>query len=80
MEEKEVQETIIPFKWNGWDEVDILMNTYYGATFTEDFGSFKKDEKYSSILVDYQKGLVEGYNEEGTEVIRSQKFKCSPIE
>lgn len=78
--EKKIQEVIIPFEWSGWDEMDILMNSYYNVTFTGDFGNFKKGESFSSITVDYQKGLVEGYNDDGSEVTKSQKFNCSPIE
>jgi hypothetical protein len=78
--EKEFQEVIIPFKWTGWNEMDILMNSYYNVTFTDDFGAFKKNDTFSSITVDYQKGLVEGYNDDGSEVTKSQKFKCTPIE
>lgn len=78
--EKKIQEVIIPFEWSGWDEIDILMNSYYNVKFTDDFGNFKKDEEFSSITVDYQKGLVEGYNDDGSEVAKSQKFKCTPIE
>ena len=77
--EKEVQEVIIPLKWNGWDEVDILMNIYYNVTFTGDFGVFKNEEKFTSVLVDYQKGVIEGYDDAG-EVLKTQKFKCLPIE
>lgn len=78
--ELRAKEEIIPFEWSGWDEVSILMNIYSDVEFTEDFGSFKKDEKFRSILVDYQKGLIEAYSEDGSKVIRSQKFKCTPIE
>jgi len=80
MEEKEVQELIIPIKWKSWDEFDILANFYFDVTFTNDFGNFKKGENFRSMLVDYQNGLVEGYSEDGKEVMKSQKFKCTPIE
>lgn len=78
--ELRAKEEIIPFEWSGWDEVNILVNIYYDVEFTENFGSFKKDEKFRSISVDCQKGLIEAYSEDGSEVIRSQKFKCTPIE
>lgn len=78
MEEKEVQETIIPIKWKSWDEFDILANFYFGVTFTDDFGSFKKGEVFESIMVDLQKGVIESYDKEGN-VLRSQKMKCVPI-
>ena len=74
------KEEIIPIEWSGWDEFVILSNIYYDVEFTEDFGEFKKGEKYRSAFVDYQKGLIEGYSDLGTEVVKSQKFKCTPIE
>lgn len=78
MQEKEVTEEIIPIKWKGWDEFDILANFYFGVTFIDDFGAFKKGEVFESLLVDLQKGIIESYDKEG-KVSRSQKMKCVPI-
>ena len=44
---------------------------------TEDV--FKKDDKFSTIFVDYEKGIIEAYNEEGTEVLKTQNFKAIAI-
>jgi hypothetical protein len=79
MEEKEVTEEIIPFKWKGWDEFGILMNFYFDVEFTEDFGAFKKDDVFESIMVDLQKGLIEAYDKDG-KILKSQKMKCVPID
>jgi hypothetical protein len=79
MEEKEATEEIIPFKWKRWDEFDILMNFYFDVEFTEDFGAFKKDDVFKSIMVDLQKGLIEAYDKDG-KILKSQKMKCVPID
>jgi hypothetical protein len=73
------QEKILPFQWTGWDMQDTMILSFYEAEFTEDFGSIKKGDKFSSICVDYGKGIIEGYNEEGSEVIVTQKFIGSPV-
>jgi hypothetical protein len=41
------------------DKQDVLHNTYYDVEFLEDFGSFKKGEKFSSINVNYGSGVIE---------------------
>jgi len=77
--EKQIQEITIPFKWQGWDQCDILFNFYMGVEFTEDFGVFKKGERFESISVDYSKGIIEAYEENGESVIKTQKMKFLPI-
>lgn len=32
-----IQEITIPFKWSGWDQQDVLVNTYYKSEFVGDF-------------------------------------------
>lgn len=73
------QEKVLPIQWEGWDEIDILFFSFYNVTFTDDFGVFKKGDTYSSVSVNYQEGVIEAYNEEGTEVIASQSFNAKPI-
>lgn len=73
------QEKVLPIQWEGWDEIDILLFSFYNVTFTDDFGVFKKGDTYSSVSVNYQEGVIEAYNEEGTEVIASQSFNAKPI-
>jgi hypothetical protein len=77
--EKQIQEITIPFKWQGWDQCDILLNFYFTVEFTEDFGVFKKGETFESISVDYSKGLIEAYGEKGESVIKTQQMKFFPI-
>jgi hypothetical protein len=76
---KEIQEITMPFKWQGWDGIDILLNYYYDVTFTEDFGTFKKGDVFESIMVDYQNGFIESYDKEGN-VLKTQKIKWFPID
>lgn len=74
-------EKTIPISWEeGWDAQDTLCLSFYGVEFTNDFGVFKKGEKYKSISVSYGEGFVEAYNEEGTEVVKFQSFKSVPTE
>ncbi len=68
------KETIIPITWKGWDTVDLLVNNYYDVTFTADFGVFLVGDEFGTITVDYGNGLIEGYNIDGSVVLKSQKF------
>ena len=63
----------------GWDSVDMLFNNYYDVEFTEDFGVFKAGERFKGVSVNYGDGLVEAYNEDGTEVIKSQKYVAKAL-
>lgn len=74
------KEKTIPFQWEGWDQHDTLFMAFYNVEFLEDFGAFKKGDKFSSVSVDYGKGTIEGYDEEGTNVIAKQNFVAIPIE
>jgi len=61
---------MLPFKFQSWDSQDILYITYYNIVFNEDFGSFKRDEPFSSIDVDYQKGHMIAFDINGKEFKR----------
>lgn len=74
-----VKEDIFPITWKGWDTVDTLFNIYYGAEFTADFGVFREGEKFSSISINYSTGKIEAYNEDGTQIIKTQKYGCVPV-
>ena len=73
------QEKTLPFKWKDWDEQDVLFNSYYDVEFTEDFGSIKSGEKFSSIAVNYGEGWIEAYSEDGLEVLKRQNFKSIAV-
>ncbi len=72
-------EKTIPFSWEDWDEQDVLLNTYYEVEFIDDFGIFNKGDKFSCINIHYGEGVVEAYNEAGTEIILTQKYKAIAI-
>ena len=77
-------EKTIPFSWNAWDQQDVLYHTYYNVEFLEDFGPFKKGEKFSSIDVNYGEGIIESYTGETDEhgdlkVVKMVKYKSIPI-
>ena len=73
-------EITIPFTWDGWDKNDILCNQYYNVEFTEDFGTFKKGEKFNNLSVDYGAGRIQTWNDEGSVVIKQQYYKAIPID
>lgn len=73
-----IKENLFPIKWESWDTIDVLFNTYYDVEFTDDFGEFKKGEKFSSISIDYSKGIIEAYNDNGENIIKTQKYGCVP--
>jgi hypothetical protein len=72
-------EKTIPFSWNAWDQQDVLHNTYYNVEFLEDFGPFKKGEKFTSIDVNYGEGFIEAYDDKGENVIKCVKYKSIPV-
>ncbi len=72
-------EKTIPFSWENWDQQDVLLHTYYNVEFLDNFGKFNKGDKFGSIDVDYGKGIIEAYNNSGTEVIIHQEYKSTPI-
>ena len=73
-------EKTVPIKVSGgWDTIDILFHNYYDIEFTEDFGVFKAGEKFKSVALDYGQGVIEAYNDEGTEVVKKQNFVAKAI-
>lgn len=74
------KETVLPLTWNGWDQADVMIFQFYDVEFTEDFGTFKKGDKFSSISVNYSSGILEAYDEFGQEVVKSQKMVFTPID
>lgn len=69
------KENMLPFTWSGWDIQDTLFLSFYEVEFTDSFGKINTGDKFSSISVDYSKGIIECYNEEGTEVVVTQNFQ-----
>ena len=84
MTTKNIQSETMPFNWNGWDKQDELVHTYYNVSFTGKFGIFEPGDKFSSITVDYGKGIIEAYEdtmnkEKDIEPIKIQIFKAIAI-
>lgn len=71
------QETIIPLEWTSWDPIGTLANMYYKCKFTEDYGPFIAGKHYESIFIDYGKGVIESYTNNGKDVEHSMKFAAA---
>jgi (p)ppGpp synthase/HD superfamily hydrolase len=59
------------------DNIEDLIYCYRRNLVQKDFGPFKIGSKYSCVCVDYQKGIVEAYNDEGDEVIATVNIKLA---
>lgn len=70
---------IKPFKWEGWDEIDVLTFVFYDCEMKDDFGKAVKGEKYTSISVSYDKGEMCFYIGETENPDFTIKFKLQPI-
>ena len=73
------QEKIFPLKWKGFDDYGPNMICLYEVEFTSDFGIILKGEKFSSISICYEDGVIEAYDSSGIVIIKKQSFKCTPI-
>lgn len=77
---EKIKEILIPFLWDGWDQIEVNFMQFYNVDFYQDFGPFLKGENFSSVSVDYLKGILEAYSEDGKEVIKRCKFTATPCE
>lgn len=68
---------LLPITWTGWNG-DLELVVFSGVEFQEDFGTFKKGEKLSSLVISYTQGEVKEFNDAG-EVVRDVKVKLVPI-
>lgn len=71
------KEITLPIEWDGWNVQDEAVFSFYTVNFLEDFGIISEGS-YDSCLVDYNKGIIDVYNEEGDPIL-TQKFKCIPV-
>lgn len=80
--EELIQEKILPLQWESHDYHGDNCYTFYDAVVTEDFGAFKKGEKFGDLTVDYYKGTIEWDNDAKVDLNRNriQHFKCVPCE
>jgi hypothetical protein len=71
------KELLIPIIWEDWDALDTDVVGFYDVIFYEDFGIFKKDDKYPLVCINYEKGIVTAKTTVNTRL--TQKFKATPI-
>lgn len=69
---------LIPITDDGWDSIDEMYLSLYDVEFTDDFGSFKKGEKFSILDIDFENGKLRAYDEDAEEIGREQDFACVP--
>lgn len=73
----------LPISYIDWDEGTTTLFHFYECEFLQDFGKFKKGEKYENISVDFDNCFVEAYEEikgNSNPKITNQKFKMIPID
>lgn len=60
-----------------WEDLDSgpneLSTVLIGVECIKDFGVFKKGERFCSIFIDYENGIMEGYTEAG-DPVNNQKI------
>lgn len=68
----------LPFESTCIDTVDKYCEMAFTVTFTEDFGKFKKGEKVSALLIDWEGGVLEAQNDKGR-TYKKQLFGMTPL-
>ncbi len=53
------------FTWDGWDQHDTMLFTFYNCVLLKDICSFKKGTLVPVINVDYEHGFLEFCGNEG---------------
>lgn len=57
------------FTWNHWDQLDTMGFSFYDCVFIKDFGPWKAGHKANTMFVDYAKGIIKEYSEDGTRLV-----------
>jgi len=65
------------FTYVGWDEQEVFVLSFYYVEFINDFGIFKKGDKFDSVCLDYKLGELTYFNEVDNTTI-TQKFTLVP--
>lgn len=78
MKEKR-KEVTIPILWEGWDEPGPGGLQFYEVEFYRDFGPFKEGECFGCVYVDFGKGILEAYTEDGQDVAKRCNFVAVAI-
>lgn len=68
------------FSWEGCDIDDTASFQFYNCRLKVAIGPAKIGDLIDCISIDYSDGVLEIYNEVGTEVIHTQKLKLTLIE
>lgn len=55
------------FSWSDWDELDTMVFMFYDVTLNRDIGNFKTGTKFSSAIMDYEKGKLTLWTEDDGE-------------
>lgn len=63
------------FSWERWDATDTMAFQFYDCVLKVGIGDYAAGTKVSVIFMDYEKGVMEFYNDAGDSVIA--KFKLS---
>lgn len=72
------QHGTFPFAFDSWNEMGVEQLLFENVEVLKDFGTIKKGT-YGSAYVDGQEGIFEVYNDEGTEIIATQRYKAVPV-
>ena len=63
IEERNV-DSVLPLAWGSWDEMGAFSLQFYDVVFTEDFGPIPAGAQMSAVYVDYDEGILQGFDEE----------------
>jgi len=66
------------FTWEEWENFDTLVILFHYVKFIEDFGIFKKGEKFYEVFVNYNSGNIFAYNNKRI-LEKRQLFNLIPI-
>jgi len=55
---------------NGWDDMDTSTFMFYDVEFLQDFGPVKQGQRFGSVVVCYEKQVIECYSGDDVLVLR----------
>ena len=64
------------FTWDGWDLLDTFNPIFYKCRLCVDVGDFLSGTMFSSIDMDYSKGTITFWEDDGPMVDGFQNVKC----
>lgn len=61
-----ITDKVLPITWGYWDPAGEYGDTqFYNVVFTENFGSFKKNQKVPVLLLSMSRGIICDFDEDG---------------